>query len=60
MNLAAKERREHKGARLCAKHQPQHGRLLGVHALRLGLRPQPRSAEVSLRSLCSFAANELK
>ena len=58
MNFAARERREHKGARLCAKHQSQQ---FGVHfvgnALRLGLRPQPRSAEVSLRSVCSFAAN---
>jgi hypothetical protein len=58
MNFAARERRERKGARLCAEHQPQQ---FGVHfvgiALRLGLRPQSRSVELSLRSLCSFVAN---
>jgi len=30
------------GPRLCAKHRPQHGVELS-RALRLGLRPQPRS-----------------
>ena len=40
------------GARLCAKHQPQRKRssqALGiVHALRLGLRPQPRSIQCAI------------
>lgn len=53
MNLAARERGEHKGARVCDPQRPA----LHLNVLRL---TAPRSAEVSLRSLCSFVAMILK
>jgi hypothetical protein len=51
MNFATEERGEHKGARVCDPLRP---------ALHLNVRrlTEPRSAEVSLRSLCSFVANK--
>jgi hypothetical protein len=39
--------REFSGARLCAEHQPQQGGNSNRDALRLGLRPQPRSVLVA-------------
>jgi hypothetical protein len=51
MNFAAKERREPKGARVCDPQRPA----LHLNVLRL---TEPRSAEVSLRSLCFFVANK--
>src|SRR5439155_26985890 len=41
------------GARLCAQHQPQHGR--DSNALRLGLRPQPRSILVAAWPRCAVS-----
>src|SRR5438034_7465830 len=41
------------GARLCAQHQPQHGR--DSNALRLGLRPQPRSILVAASPRCAVS-----
>ena len=51
MNFAAKERKEHKGARVCDPQPP----VLQLTVLRL---TEPRSAEVSLRPLRSLAANK--
>ena len=53
MNFAAKERREHKGARVCDPQRPASH----LNVLRL---IEPHSTEVTLRSLCSFAAMNLK
>ena len=53
MNFAARERREHKGARVCDPQRPA----LHLNVLRL---TEPRSAEVALRSLRSFVAMNLK
>ena len=53
MSFAAKERRERKGARVCDPQRPA----LHLNVLRL---TEPRSTEVSLRSLGSFVAMNLK
>jgi hypothetical protein len=47
----ARRSRNQNGARLFAKHQPRHSGSL--NALRLGLRPQPRSEESSRRATIS-------
>src|SRR5207247_1648060 len=45
------------GARLCAQHQPQHGR--DSNALRLGLRPQPRSILVAAWPRCAVSQDAI-
>src|SRR2546427_7604202 len=45
------------GARLCAQHQPQHGR--DSNALRLGLRPQPRSILVAALPRCAVSQDAI-
>ena len=48
--FVARRRREYRGARVCDPQRPA----LRLLVLRL---TEPHAAEVSLRSLCSFAAN---
>jgi hypothetical protein len=47
--------REFSGARPCAEHQPQHGGNSNRDALRLGLRPQPRSVLVAAPPRCAVS-----
>jgi hypothetical protein len=43
------------GPRLCAEHQPQHAGISRRDALRLGLRPQPRSVLVAAAPRCAVS-----